>query len=282
MVSAAEAPFGQKYGPAASAAAPAAEVLTNERRLIDMSNLLPIARCPAALAPLRRTPMALVTVTSPPRRRKHRIPAGRRAGVSVPGLPIMRRAARPGRQPRRCSSVDAPGRWCQTGGRRRKKRGGAAHENHRIGGRNRHCGLRAGRRSACGQQLEHGHGLSRSVLPHQEHPIASSKRIEAQTKGDVRITVHSASSLFKLPEIGRAVQTGQIEMGETVVSLLANEDRVYEVDFAPVLRRDLRPGPAAVAGVQTLYRRAPGPEGHHPAVFRSRGRRRASTPRRNW
>ena len=56
------------------------------------------------------------------------------------------------------------------------------------------------------------------------------EEIEAETKGDVRITVHSASSLFKLPEIGRAVQTGQIQMGETVVSLLANEDRVYEVD----------------------------------------------------
>ena len=55
------------------------------------------------------------------------------------------------------------------------------------------------------------------------------KEIAAETKGDVQITVHSASSLFKLPEISRAVQTGQVQMGETVVSLLANEDRVYEV-----------------------------------------------------
>ena len=50
------------------------------------------------------------------------------------------------------------------------------------------------------------------------------------SKGDLKITVHSAQSLYKLPEIHRAVQSGQIQMGETLVSLLANEDRVYEVD----------------------------------------------------
>lgn len=55
------------------------------------------------------------------------------------------------------------------------------------------------------------------------------KEIAAETKGDLQITVHSASSLFKLPQIHRAVQTGQVQLGESLVSLLANEDRVYEV-----------------------------------------------------
>ena len=56
------------------------------------------------------------------------------------------------------------------------------------------------------------------------------KEIADASKGDLKITVHSAQSLYKLPEIHRAVQSGQIQMGETIVSLLANEDRVYEVD----------------------------------------------------
>ena len=56
------------------------------------------------------------------------------------------------------------------------------------------------------------------------------KEIAEASKGDLKITVHSAQSLYKLPEIHRAVQSGQIQMGETIVSLLANEDRVYEVD----------------------------------------------------
>ncbi len=54
--------------------------------------------------------------------------------------------------------------------------------------------------------------------------------IAENSGGDLKITVHSAQSLYKLPEIHRAVQSGQIQMGETLVSLLANEDRVYEVD----------------------------------------------------
>lgn len=54
--------------------------------------------------------------------------------------------------------------------------------------------------------------------------------VAAETGGNLKIEVHSAAALFKLPEIHRAVQTGQVQMGETVVSLLANEDRVYEVD----------------------------------------------------
>ena len=54
--------------------------------------------------------------------------------------------------------------------------------------------------------------------------------IAENSGGDLKITVHSAQSLYKLPEIHRAVQSGQIQMGETIVSLLANEDRVYEVD----------------------------------------------------
>ena len=65
---------------------------------------------------------------------------------------------------------------------------------------------------------------------HTQNIHQFTKEIGTRTGGDIKITVHSASSLFKLPEIHRAVQTGQVQMGETLVSFLANEDRVYEVD----------------------------------------------------
>lgn len=65
---------------------------------------------------------------------------------------------------------------------------------------------------------------------HTQNIHQFTKEIGTKTGGDITITVHSASSLFKLPEIHRAVQTGQVQMGETLVSFLANEDRVYEVD----------------------------------------------------
>ena len=85
------------------------------------------------------------------------------------------------------------------------------------------------------------------------------KEIADASKGDLKITVHSAQSLYKLPEIHRAVQSGQIQMGETIVSLLANEDRVYEVDSLLVLRRKLRPGQATVARFPSRSSRAGSP-----------------------
>tara|TARA_Y100001970_G_scaffold293143_1_gene438113 strand:- start:24768 stop:25745 length:978 start_codon:yes stop_codon:yes gene_type:complete len=65
---------------------------------------------------------------------------------------------------------------------------------------------------------------------HTQNIHQFAKEIGSKTGGQIQITVHSASSLFKLPEIHRAVQTGQVQLGETLISFLANEDRVYEVD----------------------------------------------------
>lgn len=57
--------------------------------------------------------------------------------------------------------------------------------------------------------------------------------VAQSTDGDLQITVHSAGSLFKHPQIKRAVQTGQAQIGETIISLLANEDPVFGVDSLP-------------------------------------------------
>ncbi|TFZ01679.1 C4-dicarboxylate ABC transporter substrate-binding protein [Ramlibacter rhizophilus] len=58
------------------------------------------------------------------------------------------------------------------------------------------------------------------------------------TKGELEIKVHSNSVLFKRPELKRAVQTGQVPIGDVLVSVLGNEDPIYEVDAVPLLATD--------------------------------------------
>ncbi len=57
------------------------------------------------------------------------------------------------------------------------------------------------------------------------------------TKGELDIKIHSNAVLFKRPEVKRAVQTGQVQLGDVVISILANEDPVFEVDTIPMLAR---------------------------------------------
>jgi TRAP-type C4-dicarboxylate transport system substrate-binding protein len=59
--------------------------------------------------------------------------------------------------------------------------------------------------------------------------------IEKDTGGKLKITVHSNASLFKAPEIKRAVQGGQAQMGEILISGYSNEDPVFGVDSVPFL-----------------------------------------------
>ncbi len=53
--------------------------------------------------------------------------------------------------------------------------------------------------------------------------------------GELVITVHSAQSLFKHPEIPRAVRTGQVEIGETIMSNLSNQNPIFQADAIPFL-----------------------------------------------
>jgi TRAP-type C4-dicarboxylate transport system substrate-binding protein len=59
--------------------------------------------------------------------------------------------------------------------------------------------------------------------------------VKKATRGDVEITVHSNASLYKLPEIKRAVQGGQVPIGEILLSNHGNEDALYEADMIPFL-----------------------------------------------
>jgi len=59
--------------------------------------------------------------------------------------------------------------------------------------------------------------------------------VEKATGGKLVITVHSNASLFKAPEIKRAVQGGQAQIGEILISGYSNEDPIFGVDSVPFL-----------------------------------------------
>ena len=71
--------------------------------------------------------------------------------------------------------------------------------------------------------------------PHSENLSLFAKDVAAATGGKLTITVHPGASLFKAPDIKRAVQTGQAQIGEVLISLHENEDPIFGVDVIPFL-----------------------------------------------
>jgi TRAP-type C4-dicarboxylate transport system substrate-binding protein len=71
--------------------------------------------------------------------------------------------------------------------------------------------------------------------PHTENLAQFAKDVEQATGGKLQITLHPAASLFKAPEIKRAVQTGQAQMGEVLISNHENEDPLFGIDVIPFL-----------------------------------------------
>jgi TRAP-type C4-dicarboxylate transport system substrate-binding protein len=69
--------------------------------------------------------------------------------------------------------------------------------------------------------------------PHTVTLSQLAKDIEFETKGKLRIVTHPGGSLFKAPEIMRAVESGQAQMGEVLMSLLVNQNPVFGVDSLP-------------------------------------------------
>jgi len=59
--------------------------------------------------------------------------------------------------------------------------------------------------------------------------------VRKATNGQLDITLHTNASLIKLPDITRAVQTGQVPIGEILLSTLGNEDPFLEADGIPFL-----------------------------------------------
>ena len=70
---------------------------------------------------------------------------------------------------------------------------------------------------------------------HTENNQQFADEVAAATGGALKITLHPGGSLYKGPEIKRAVQAGQAQIGELLISSLANEDEMYALDTVPFL-----------------------------------------------
>jgi TRAP-type C4-dicarboxylate transport system substrate-binding protein len=70
---------------------------------------------------------------------------------------------------------------------------------------------------------------------HTKNDAQFAADVDKATSGSLKITIHSAGSLFKHPEIKRAVRQGTAPIGEILESLSANESPIYGVDSLPFL-----------------------------------------------
>ncbi|MBI4989861.1 MAG: TRAP transporter substrate-binding protein [Rhodocyclales bacterium] len=70
---------------------------------------------------------------------------------------------------------------------------------------------------------------------HTENIQQFAADIDKASGGKLKITVHPGGSLFKANEIKRAVQGGQAQIGEVLISNFSNEDAMYGVDTIPFL-----------------------------------------------
>ena len=70
---------------------------------------------------------------------------------------------------------------------------------------------------------------------HTRNILQFAADVKKATDGKVDIVVHPEDSLVKQPEVKRAVQTGQIQIGELLMSLHSNEAALFGVDAVPFL-----------------------------------------------
>src|SRR5512138_1502066 len=70
---------------------------------------------------------------------------------------------------------------------------------------------------------------------HTENLVQFANDVDKATAGKLKITVHANASLFKAPEIKRAVQGGQAQIGEILLANFQNEWQIYGADGLPFL-----------------------------------------------
>jgi TRAP-type C4-dicarboxylate transport system substrate-binding protein len=70
---------------------------------------------------------------------------------------------------------------------------------------------------------------------HTENLVQFAADVDKATGGKLKITVHANASLFKAPEIKRAVQGGQAQIGEILLANFQNEWPIYGADGLPFL-----------------------------------------------
>ena len=70
---------------------------------------------------------------------------------------------------------------------------------------------------------------------HTENLQQFANEVDKASGGKLKITVHANASLFKANEIKRAVQGGQAQMGEILLTAYSNEWPLYGIDGLPFL-----------------------------------------------
>jgi len=70
---------------------------------------------------------------------------------------------------------------------------------------------------------------------HSANGAEFARCVTVGTGGELEIVTHPGGSLFKGNEIKRAVQTGQVQIGERLLSAHQNEDALFGVDSVPFL-----------------------------------------------
>ena len=70
---------------------------------------------------------------------------------------------------------------------------------------------------------------------HTENLVQFAADVDKATAGKLKITVHPGASLFKAPEIKRAVQANQAQVGEILLANFQNEWQIFGADGLPFL-----------------------------------------------
>lgn len=68
---------------------------------------------------------------------------------------------------------------------------------------------------------------------HTQNIRAFADNVKELTQGELIFNIHSNASLFKMPEIKRAIQTNQVQIGEFILTAYANENPIFELDGIP-------------------------------------------------
>lgn len=87
---------------------------------------------------------------------------------------------------------------------------------------------------------------------HTKNIIQFTQDVDKATSGALKITVHSAGSLVKHPDIKNSVKRGVVPIGEVLISLHANESPVYGLDSVPFLATGYD-GAKKLYGIQRPY-----------------------------
>ena len=101
---------------------------------------------------------------------------------------------------------------------------------------------------------------------HSENLVQFADDVDKATGGKLKITVHAGASLFKAPEIKRAVQGGQAQIGEMLIANFQNEWATFGADGVALPGRQLRRSRQAVEGAEADAREEARRAGHDAAV----------------